>query len=497
MDYVQQARDLVRNLHQRMSPSPYDIAWLARLPAGENGSARWPDLIEWLAANQHADGSWGGAIRYYHDRIICTLAAAIALQENGHTAQARRAIRRAERYVWQHLHLLPRDPMELVGFELIFPTLLETARELGLDVPSHTCGYGRIQHAKLRLIPPEMLYSPQVSTVHSLEFLGRLADPARLREAQAANGSLGNSPATTAFYLLFDRLNERAWSYLDDVQQHMGHVNNVYPFRTFNLTWVLNNLAFCGAPLTEFAGPEIWQRLSSEIHPDGVGADPSFGIPDGDTTSVCIRLLRSAGYEVEPEILAKFEDPQQHIFRTYRFERNASVGTNVHALEALHLLPDYPERRTAQERIVLMLLDQQKLGLYWTDKWHASPYYATTHALIGLLQRDFYLAYFCHPTIDWLEHTQREDGSWGYFEHGTVEETAYALTALLHYNRHRRVNQDVLHRGGAYLTRTCQSPMANHPPLWIEKCLYTPYEIIQAAVLAALILYEEAFGRSA
>jgi hypothetical protein len=287
-----------------------------------------------------------------------------------------------------------------------------------------------------------------------------------------------------------------AWSYLESVRRHMGLVNIVYPFRTFNLTWVLNNLAYCGLPLAEFAGPGIWEGLKREIEPNGVGADPSFGIPDGDTTSVSMRLLRSAGHEVDPCILQGFEDRKHGIFRTYHFERNPSVGTNVHALEALQLMPEYPNRRAMQESIILMLLDQRRFDVYWTDKWHASPYYATTHALVGLLQGDFYLDYFTRPTIDWLAHTQRLDGSWGYFEQGTAEETAYAMTALLHYNRHRRVRADVLHRGAAYLAEAIERADESHPPLWIEKCLYVPYEIVRAAILAALINYEQAFGRA-
>jgi halimadienyl-diphosphate synthase len=494
--YVEQARALVRSLQQRMGPSPYDIAWLARLRGARNGDVRWPDLIDWLVENQHPDGSWGGDIVYFHDRIICTLAGAIALVENGHSAAALAAVRRAERYLWQHLHLLLRDPVELVAFELLFPTLLETAREAGIEVPSHTFGYGRIQSAKLRLIPPGMLYSPHVSTVHSLEFLGRSADRDSLRRAQASNGSLGNSPAATAYLLLLDGQDEAALSYLEAVRQAMGHVNIVYPFRTFNLTWVLNNLVYTGLPITDFAEPEAWEGLRAEIEPNGVGADPSFGIPDGDTTAVATRLLRSAGYDVDPMVLAKFEDPERSIFRTYDFERNPSVGTNVHALEALHLMPDYPNRRQLQESIILMLLDQRKFDVYWTDKWHASPYYATTHAVVGLLQGDFYLDYFSRPTIDWLIHNQRPDGSWGFFDRGTVEETAYAMTALLHYNRHRRMPADVLHRGAAFLASSIEQDDQAHPPLWIEKCLYVPYEIVQAAVLAALIEYEHAFGRA-
>ena len=479
-----------------MGPSPYDIAWLARLRASTDAGPRWPGLIDWLLENQHPDGSWGSKIVYYHDRVICTLAAMIALRENGQDHQAQQSIRRAEQYLWHHLHLLSRDPFELVGFELLVPTLLSQAQTLGLDVPNHTCCYGEILTAKLRLIPPEVLYSPHVSTVHSLEFLGQSADRERLRQALTTNGSLGNSPAATAYYLLLGLDDQQAMAYLEAMQRHTGNAITVFPFRTFELTWVLNNLAFSGLPATEFAPASMWEQLQREMGENGVGVDPTFGIPDGDTTSVCCQLLLSAGYRVNPLVLARYENKETHIFRTYDYERNVSVSTNIHALEALGLMADYPERQQAREQIAAMLLDSREYKMYWADKWHTSPYYATAHVLVGLLKEGPHLSSACRQTIDWLLHTQRNDGSWGFFESGTAEETAYTLAALLHYHRHEPVDPDVLHRGAAYLMSTFPAEDSSYPALWIEKCLYIPHDIVRAAILAALILYVETFGRS-
>ncbi len=494
MDYIEEARELVRNLDQRMGPSPYDIAWMARLRT-EDGEPRWPDLIDWLLENQHPDGSWGGEIEYYHDRIICTLIAIIALRENGQTKQAQEAIKRGERYLWHHMHMLPHDPFELVGFELIFPTLLNEAQSLDLDVPAHTCGYGEIQTAKLRMIPPRMLYSPHISTVYSLEFLGQSGDPFRLKQALTSVGSLGNSPATTAYYLLLNGQNQSALQYLETVRKHIDHIIPVYPFRTFETTWVLNNLVFSGVPIVEFAEEKIWQSLQEDLNPSGVGFDTTFGIPDGDTTSVCCRVLLEAGYNVDPTILAQFEDSEKHIIRTYNYERNASVSTNIHALDALHLMSEYPNRREVQEQIILMLLNNRKYNMYWTDKWHSSPYYATSHALLALFKEGSYLIQAYQHTIDWLLHTQREDGSWGFFDRGTAEETAYVLTTLLHYNRLDPIDQKVLHRSANYLARAYGDSNAIYSPLWIVKCLYAPKNIIRSAILAALILYQETFNK--
>jgi halimadienyl-diphosphate synthase len=496
MNFKEEAKELVQKLNQRMGPSAYDTAWLARLRTSSNGDPRWPDLLEWLIAHQHPDGSWGGEIVYYHDRIICTLAAIIALRENGHNRQAETAIKHAEQYLWRHMHLLSQDPFELSGFELIFPTLLGEARALGLDTPTHSYGYGKIQTAKLRLIPRGMLYSPRISTVYSLEFLGRSGDPERLQEALTRTGSLGTSPATTAYYLLLSHHDDRALNYLEAVQNHMEHVITVYPFRTFELTWVLNNLAFSGLPITTFADEDIWQELQDDLGPTGAGMDPEFGIPDGDTTSVCCRVLLAAGYDIDPLILAQFEDKRKGVFRTWDYERNVSVSTNAHALEALHLMPNYPDQRRVQEQIVIMLLDNRKYNVYWIDKWHASPYYATSHALVALLKVGGHLALAHRHVVDWCLHTQRDDGSWGFFGHGTPEETAYALMALLHCHRLEPIDPDVLHRGAGYLVRTYQMDDSTHPEFWIAKCLFAPYDVVRSAILAALILYSETFGRS-
>jgi halimadienyl-diphosphate synthase len=114
--------------------------------------------------------------------------------------------------------------------------------------------------------------------------------------------------------------------------------------------------------------------------------------------------------------------------------------------------------------------------------------------LIGLLQEGTYLAQACRHTVDWLLHTQREDGSWGFFEYGTAEETAFVLTALLHYHRLYPLDLDPLQRSATYLARAYEED-TQYPALWIDKCLYAPRSIIHSSILAALILYEETLGQ--
>lgn len=495
MHLEEEARQLVQSLSGRMGPSPYDIAWMARVPADSGDGVRWPDLLDWLIEHQWPDDSWGGVIPYYHDRILCTLAAIIALKERGTRMGDFRAIQRGERYIWRNLHFLHHDPIELVGFELLLPTLLARAHALDLDVPTHSGNYGRIRAAKLRLLPAELLYTPGTSTAFSLEFLDTRGDPSCLCQLQGRNGSIANSPSATAYVLLQSGENQEALDYLDRMRAQPGGIPHFHPLRTFEVTWVLEHLAFGGLSLDGLVEPAIWKELQSVLREKGgVSMDPAFGIPDGDTTAVTLHILALGGQPVDPMVLHQFEEPETRTFRTLAFERNASVGTNVHALEALSLMPDYPDRQEVWDHVVAMLLDAQIYRSYWVDKWHASPYYATSHVLIALINAQEPMLAKCLHSIEWLLHSQRDDGSWGYFDRGTAEETAYALLALLHYQRQvEAVDTEVLRRGMACLCRMVQEGLP-YPELWIAKSLYAPEGMIGAAILAAMILYQETFG---
>jgi halimadienyl-diphosphate synthase len=498
MDCRAEARELLRNLAGRLNASPYDIAWMARVPAEGRSGAHWPQLIDWLLEHQWPDGSWGGEISYHHDRALCTLAALIALKEAEMRSGVGRAIELGQRYLWNRMHFLHYDPIELVGFELILPTLLAEARKLQLDVPAHSYGYGRLRAAKLRLLPEELLYEPGTSSTFSIEFMGAHGDPLGLSILQGANGAIANSPATTAYLVLQSRQRQHALGYLESVLELPGGVPSFYPFRTFETAWVLEHLAFGWQSLDGgLVEPAIWAALQADLAAGqaGVGIDPLFGINDGDTTAVTLHALALGGQPVDPTVLHQFEEPQSRTFRTFAFERNASVVTNAHALEALSFMPDYPERGEVWDRIVSMLLATQEYQSYWIDKWHVSPYYATSHVLVAMITTREPLLSECLNSIQWFLHTQRDDGSWGYFDRGTAEETAYALLTLLHFHRDiGPVDGEVLRHGASFLRRSVEDERP-HPALWIAKTLYAPESIVQAAILAATHLYQDTFGR--
>ena len=134
-------KDLITKLIDEIGPghmgsTAYDTAWAARL--GEVDWSLSSHSLAWLAENQLPDGSWGApAPMYYHDRVLCTLAAMIALTYRGRRGQDKMQIEKGrlalERIVGGATQGLQSDPNgATVGFEMIAPTLAAEAERLGI-----------------------------------------------------------------------------------------------------------------------------------------------------------------------------------------------------------------------------------------------------------------------------------------------------------------------------------------------------------------------------
>jgi len=262
-------------------------------------------------------------VRYEHDRILSTLAALTPLARFGRQqARVQAAIQAGTRYLWQHGHRLAHEPMELVGFELLVPTLVQRAQQAGIAMPPHLDIYGPQRAEKLRLIPPALLYSPQVTVVHSLEFLGADADLSRLATAQSHNGSIGNSPAATAFFL--EQSNQpSAQTYLEACLARDGGatVPVLQPCELFELLWAAYHLHLAGVPATRLLSMTERRALQRALQAGGVSLSPSFPIPDADDTAVALLLLQHLGETVDPGILQAFAT-RNGDFASFPYERH-------------------------------------------------------------------------------------------------------------------------------------------------------------------------------
>jgi halimadienyl-diphosphate synthase len=175
-------------------------------------------------------------------------------------------------------------------------------------------------------------------------------------------------------------------------------------------------------------------------------------------------------------------------FVSFPYERHSSVGVNAHVLHALARVPGYPQADHAIERILTYLADQHS-GMYWIDKWHISPLYATAHVLRALddlaPEHVKHVGQLVDRSRHFLRQSQNTDGSWGFYGQPTAEETAYGLLALL-ANRELDERDATRCQAAANFLQAALRDKVPNPPLWIDKCLYIPPLVVNAAIEAAL-----------
>lgn len=469
-------------LPNHCAPSPYDTAWMAWL---------YSESREWLIDTQRPDGSWGAELEYFHDRVTATLAAMNAIAATSTNGHDLKRLQRGIRYVERAIPQLSKDVFETVSFELLLPGLVKIGKSLGLKydlIEESIEPFRPLYEQKLALIPEEMIYSPKIPLAHSLEFIGfDNLDLVAVENVRAINGSIHNSPGATAFVEVASGKSGRGREYLDTVAQRYNGTAPVHtPFELYEMIWSLHHLSL-NVPLEDLR-PAIdpFVQLLGHVWTDqGVGFSTLF-VPDSDDTSLGLRLLHKLGINVDPRVLERFET-ESH-FRCLPYERNLSLDAHIHIVHALKGVPHFP-RRDDMLLKALNILGRYLTGDYIVDKWHVSPYYSTSHAIIGLIGlADNIIA----KQIDWLLKTQREDGSWTFYPQvpkAAVEETAYALMALMTVYEHRGdIPREAIEKGYRYLADH-RAPAEALPTLWIHKVLYSPYHIVDAAILSTLAKY--------
>ena len=462
----------------RTSGVAYDTSWVARL-TDSGGTPLFPECTQWLLTHQKSDGSWGSQTLQYHDRILSTLGALIALK-NVYGDRFSASIEGGERYIWENIGNLAQDGNRLIGSELLLPALMHQAESEGLNLPFDRIPYSQESTKRLAKIDESLWYSPETTLSFSLEFLGDGVDQRRLPEAQLPNGSVANSPAATAFFLMHTH-DSRALQYLIEILglTQDGSIMTVYPVNTFEYGWVMYNLILAHV-YADWYGP-VCRFLSQYIDSAGIGCSTESPLSDADDTAVVYRVLSHMGYPVDFGVFEKYET--ETCFLTYLFEMDPSVSTNIHILDLVNSSPSFPGRETILEMLIRFLKKCMKDG-HFIDKWHISPYYPTCHAVFPLCTLESSLA---RRIIAWIEDSQNANGTWG-AQGGTHEETAYAMQALLFYNKVEQGDRDRMLQAFTHID-------VAYPPdslmnLWIGKVLYCPTRVVHSSILSAWLMHK-------
>ncbi len=472
-----------------MDSVPYDTAWVARLAPRFPGYG-FEQALTWLRQHQRVDGSWGGGVLHYHDRVICTLASIVALKQAGDATDWRR-IKRGEGFLWRNHEYLHRDAHDTIAYSVLASMLLSDARAADLDVPSELHFSAATIEKKLNLLSQNPHLWSSTTMLFSLEavfpLLPQMPDDLDIVES---DGSVGFSPAATAATILkSNSVDPRSLDYLQQAirDQDDGGLPFAKPFDIFESAWTLNHLRLANAvspdqPETRRILDFLYQSWSPE---HGISFSPGFDVSDLDDTAVTFAVLHWGGYPVDNGVFAAYEEPTH--FRCYPYEADLSLSVNIRTLGALIMGNQHLRSEPWMEKILAMLRHHSLQGEPWFDKWHVSSYYLAS-TMIMMFYRLQGVRDLLQPRVRWLLSTQRKDGGWGFSGHTTAEETAYCLQALLCWDRAiSRVDQSVLDRAARYLFQHVDD--RRFPPLWIGKCLYMPRQIVRSALYMALHSY--------
>lgn len=474
----------------RMSSTAYDTAWVARLEEIA------PDLsqcaLNWLIQNQLPDGSWGvKEFFYYYDRVICTLAALIALksskQKDDFKSEIEVGISALETILSSASDEWMADSNKVtIGFELILPTLVVEAESLGiLQKQSHSI---LRQLDTFRVKKLNKLAGQKIDYRFTLAFSSEMAglDNVSILDVenlQEENGSVANSPSATAYFARYlKRAEPRAMQYLYKWIDAGGGVPNVAPFDVFEPAWVLWNLKLIpnlDTDMINLCMPHLdW--LQNQWNPKaGIAHTSQYAPRDGDDSALVFETLSFYDRKVNIEGVLSYEE--DGYFRCFALEANPSISTNIHVLGALRE-NGFDRTHPSVQKVLNFLRNSRNASDVWVDKWHISPYYPTSHAIILSHQYDKAM---CEKAIQWIIKSQNQNGSWGEYV-PTAEETAYALQALCVWkSAGYKVENKIIKSGYDWLVENSEMP---YPPLWIGKALYCPEYVVRATILSAIVL---------
>lgn len=509
-----------------ISSSIYDTALVITLL---EPVSQWEKSISFLLQKQFPDGSWGWERVPKEYKLIPTLAATMcflhlslraAIGEDI-PADVNALAHTAKLGLCFLASLLTEDLWEklpdTVAIELLLPALIEEIsrmqNELGEIAQQGSCqkhtSFWQEVHGciAVRLPSPPRERLERLRTAarlggkvpgqvsYSLEALGNTIDFGSFL-AYEKDGIFGGSPAVTAAMIARSSLTtEHSISALVKIAARFhGTFPSQYPIAIFERAWVTFYLLKAGIALPEDQKQALLRYLAACVGPYGAAYDKQF-FPEGDSTGVLLATLSDLGTPIDLPPLLRYEG--ETYFRTFQEEWTPSVSTNAHILEALGSFinchsasSDTLRAQTAAAKGISYLLAQQREQGYWDDKWHSSPYYATSCCALTLQRFDrCKVGTAINRAVTWVLQTQREDGSWGKW-FGTLEETAFALRILAQADQviNTITVKMAIQQGKQFLWQHLDAPASAlvRTPLWHGKDLYEPVRITRAIVLGAL-----------
>ncbi|KAL0323969.1 UNVERIFIED_CONTAM: Cis-abienol synthase, chloroplastic [Sesamum calycinum] len=307
-NFIGKIRERLNDGKVEISPSAYDTAWVAMGPArGYSGSKQpcFPQCLDWIMENQNPDGSWGlqypGHPLLVKDSLSCTLACVLALRK---WDVGQQLVQSGLDFIMSHGWAASnKDQFSPVGFSVIFPAMINYAKELDITLPLSSTLVDSLLHNR----DSEIRRNGNLEYV--AEGLGNSCNWKEILTHQTSNGSLFISPATTAAALIHCH-DDKCFQYLISVLKVFDRwVPTMYPMDIYTHLRVVDTLERLG--VSRYFGHEIGCILD-EMYRCWQGKEEEI-FSDINCRAMAFRLLRTKGYNVSSDELAEFID-REHFF---------------------------------------------------------------------------------------------------------------------------------------------------------------------------------------
>ncbi|TVU15791.1 hypothetical protein EJB05_39329, partial [Eragrostis curvula] len=288
-----------------LPPSSYDTAWVSMVPVRDSDQTpNFPQCVEWILQNQQEDGSWG-TNRFdppvNKDVLLSTLACVLALKRWN---VGRENIRKGLQFIGRNFCIAMNEQIVApIGFNITFPGLLSLAVGMGLEIPMRQTDIEAILHLQKlewKRQDADNTYGRKAYMAYVAEGLGDLLDWNEVMKFQRKNGSLFNSPSTTAAALI-QGYSDQTLQYLTLlVNKSGGAVPAVYPLNIHIQLSMVDALEKMG--ISQYFSSEI-KRILDMAYCCWLDKDEDL-IMDIATCAMAFRLLRMNGYDVSSDDLS-------------------------------------------------------------------------------------------------------------------------------------------------------------------------------------------------
>ncbi|KAH7654576.1 Ent-kaurene synthase protein [Dioscorea alata] len=393
-----------------LSVSSYDTAWVAMVPSPEFPECPcFPKFVDWILENQQPDGSWG----FYHlhpclikDALLSTLACILALKRWN---AGEEHIKRGLCFIGSNFVLaIDEHLLAPVGFNIIFPGLVEYAIDMELKLPVKQSDIDAVLY--LRNLELERSghtrEGKKAYLAYVAEGLGKLLDWQEIMKYQKNNGSLFNSPSTTAAAMIYSQ-NAKALEYLCSLEQKFGDsVPTSYPVSMHGQLCSIDNFEKFG--ISQHFKYEI-KSILDQTYRCWVQKVEEL-MSNISTCALAFRLLRMNGYDVSSEYLAQYDEKST-------FD-NSMEGYLKDVNAVLELYKASQVKIFAEEEV----LDKLKS---WTSHFlreELSTYMTNDHRNV-FKEVDYALKFPFYANLDRLEHKKNIEQC--YIEDFQILKTAY------------------------------------------------------------------------